>query len=181
MDGDAVIRGVISGDGSGLSNIPLTGLDTNAIDARYVKKTGDAISGNLSMGGQLFMNNNDIKSGNIDGVLALLGGSEWNNGAMFQLGADNNTWLPDVANGSAQLILKNATSRFRVRRRDGWIDLLAIGGNGSLQTYGPITQAGQTLDDRYMRRTNDSFSGNLSVNTCHGVTSRHYTYELTMS
>lgn len=47
MQGNYISNAVFVGDGSGLTNLPVTGLDTDTADARYVKKLGDTITGPL--------------------------------------------------------------------------------------------------------------------------------------
>ena len=50
MQGSAISNAFFSGDGSGLVNLPATGLTTNAADARYVQRSGDNfITGSLTV------------------------------------------------------------------------------------------------------------------------------------
>lgn len=50
MQGSAISNAFFSGDGSGLVNLPATGLTTNAADARYVQRSGDnVITGSLTV------------------------------------------------------------------------------------------------------------------------------------
>lgn len=47
--GDLHVDGTIHGDGSGLVNLPVTGLATNQADSRYVNTAGDVMTGSLSL------------------------------------------------------------------------------------------------------------------------------------
>jgi len=52
MYGDLHVSGTINGDGSGLINLPVTGLTTNEADVRYFNAAGDMLTGTLNLGGQ---------------------------------------------------------------------------------------------------------------------------------
>ena len=47
MYGDLHVSGTINGDGSGLINLPVTGLTTNEADARYINTSSDTMTGPL--------------------------------------------------------------------------------------------------------------------------------------
>ena len=49
--GDLHVDGTLHGDGSGLTNLPVTGLSTNEADVLYVNTTGDSMTGALSVNG----------------------------------------------------------------------------------------------------------------------------------
>ena len=51
VNGDLRVDGAFAGDGSGLTNLPVTGLTTNEADSRYVNVSGDAMTGTLSVAG----------------------------------------------------------------------------------------------------------------------------------
>jgi len=62
-------------------------------------------------------------------ALLLAGGDAWNTGAMFELGGDSAPG--DVAGGSAQLLLKDSTSGFKIRRREDWSTLFSVDQSGT--------------------------------------------------
>lgn len=61
-------------------------------------------------------------------ALLLAGGDAWNTGAMFELGGDAASG--DVAGGSAQLLLKDSASGFKIRRREDWSTLFSVDQSG---------------------------------------------------
>lgn len=67
-------------------------------------------------------------------ALALSGGDHWDTGAFMELGGDSSSG--DVSGGSAQLILRNTSSRFRIRERQSWIDSLEVYGDGRVVMSG---------------------------------------------
>ena len=76
------------------------------------------LTGKLDRAGSIVFTDRDILRNVNDSGLLLGGGAAWNNGAMLELGGDDAAG--DVAGGSAQVLLKDYWSTFRVRRRDDW-------------------------------------------------------------
>lgn len=69
-------------------------------------------------------------------ALALEGGDNWDTGAFLELGGDDSTG--EVSGGSAQLIMRNTSSRFRVRERTAWTDALEVYGDGRVAISGAV-------------------------------------------
>lgn len=55
-NGQTISNALFVGNGSGLTNLPVTGLTTNEADTRYVNASGDAMTGTLNMGGNQLQN-----------------------------------------------------------------------------------------------------------------------------
>ena len=76
--------------------------------------------------------------------VSMQGGSDWDRGAMLQLGG--NSAGGDIANGSAQILMNDFSSRFRVRERSAWRDGLTVYGNGRIEA----PYATETTNDNYL-------------------------------
>jgi hypothetical protein len=97
-----------------------------------------------------------------EGKLTLGGGSNWNSGAYMELGADTLTGN-DVANGSAQLVLRNNASSFRIRDRDGWNSTLEVK-NESVIISGALNVGGAIIVTN-LPTTDPGVNGQLWRNT----------------
>jgi hypothetical protein len=81
--------------------------------------------GPILMGGDTYFNNNLFKLTN-NLTMGISGGDEWDRGAFLELGGDIASG--DSGGGSAQLILKDTNSLFRIRERETWNDILTVQG-----------------------------------------------------
>ena len=166
IHGDLRVDGAFSGDGSGLTNLPVTGLTTNAADARYVNVSGDAMTGTLSVAGGISSEGITLtRSGaaNLsmvnDGDYPLLRnayseiwfGTPGDQALWFNYAAGTNVYFGDVNN------LQNVCM---------YGDLHVTGtlnGNGAGLTNLPVTGlTTNAADTRYVNASGDAMSGGLT-------------------
>ncbi|HBA85213.1 MAG TPA: hypothetical protein DCZ95_14080, partial [Verrucomicrobia bacterium] len=79
----------------------------------------------------------DIRRNTNNAVIGLLAGDAWNTGAMLQLGGDEQE-SGDVVYGGGQVLMKNNSSRFRIRDREGWTEIADFRGDGTTYFGGSI-------------------------------------------
>ncbi|HBA85390.1 MAG TPA: hypothetical protein DCZ95_14985 [Verrucomicrobia bacterium] len=132
LNGLILRDGVYRGNGAGLSN--LVERDPYWEAAR---------TGGTTFGGEvhlpmLTVTDSGIRRSTGNATLSLMGGDAWNTGAMLELGGDGLAGS-DVQNGGGQILLKDNTSRFRIRDREGWSDIADFRGDGSSYFDGPLT------------------------------------------
>jgi hypothetical protein len=90
----------------------------------------NAKASGFTLSGALTMADPNIRRDVDTDQISVVGGSDWNRGAMLQLGGNNAGG--DIANGSAQILMNDFDSRFRLRERSSWRDGFTFHGNGRL-------------------------------------------------
>ena len=161
------VGGILSGDGSGLTNLPVTGLTTNAADARYVNVSGDAMTGTLSVAGGISSEGitltrsgtANLSMGN-DGDYPVLRnahseiwfGTPGDRSLWFNYAAGTNVYFGDINNSQNVRIFGNV-------QVDG-----TLHGDGSGLTNLPVTGLTTNVADvRYVNTTGDAMTGALDL------------------
>lgn len=94
-----------------------------------------------------------------------MAGTAWDKGCMFQGGGDDCVG-GDVPGGSAQVMMKDNSSYFRVRDRDGYTDIACFYGSGGVN-FGQATDPGAgnfSLGDSTRYFYDDSGDSRLETN-----------------
>jgi len=89
------------------------------------------VSGTLTAGSDLTINGTDIKRGVNNSRVSLMAGTTYDGGCMYEAGGDDLT-SHDVAGGSGQILMKDNSSKFRFRDREGWTNIACFYGSGGI-------------------------------------------------